>query len=691
MDKIARYSPKWKASADPNQEKLRSAKANWNKEVSHFIDDLINFKWLINGKPNIFNSSKSPLTKPIQADPETIAGVLDSDFSQIVSGANRIISLQEEYSRTRKKKVEKQAAKLSLASDYKDLIELKSKWNKKINSFKKDLINFLWLINGKPSKFNMQRSDIKEPIPSDPSTIIGVLDSDFKEIISDVKKIISMQNSIFEEKKKKAYDYNFSLYSEASNPFSRFFSKVKNISLSGDEEALIKKVRSSLLGHASDLNRAFLKVRRNVLSSSKSEDFDKVKSLTTDLQNKFSIFSKDIESITSKLDPEILKREKQRQREQAEEERKRNRSAEEIEKEKEREDEKKRREDEKKRKLELEERKIAIEEEKLKRKRDEQPSKKEKSSDKIDEDVEKLKRREERDNKRLELMRKEHEEFLLKQKLKELRKQEPSTSKINQTSTENSSGSTVTDNTPKQSPTETTATNEFAPASSVTEVTPSPSVNEVTPATSNVPDYTNEYDICDKEYKDYKSKVTPEILNSKEYKELSDLSFKIFAKKAIARAKKTEFKDSDFNNLLLSFIEKWKLFKSNFIKESGERKVQLVALAFMDKLISDVRENLEYLNPFDSNSYIKIRISRTCEDLRKILNEVMDSLEEDLDLNFLNDSKTKMSEIISELSKDLSTVSSTSFKLKDEDSEKLQKMMNQKKLRDIANFSFKGK
>lgn len=112
MNKFAR-----KTSSDPKQEELRVSKQNWNKEVSSFISSLINLKKMMNGAPSNFFPQKSKIQEPIPANPETIIGVLASDFADIATKANHIAEQQIEYSRNRKKKQEQHAADAKFASN----------------------------------------------------------------------------------------------------------------------------------------------------------------------------------------------------------------------------------------------------------------------------------------------------------------------------------------------------------------------------------------------------------------------------------------------------------------------------------------------------------------------------------------------------------------------------------------------
>jgi len=98
MIKISR-----KPSSDPAQEKLRQNKSLWNKDVSVFINDLINLKKTMNGAPSKFHPEKGSIKEPIPADPVTIIGVLAGDFDEIAQKGNQIITQQIEYSKNRRK------------------------------------------------------------------------------------------------------------------------------------------------------------------------------------------------------------------------------------------------------------------------------------------------------------------------------------------------------------------------------------------------------------------------------------------------------------------------------------------------------------------------------------------------------------------------------------------------------------
>ena len=97
-----------KSSLDPIQEKLRQSKADVNKDISAFVNDLIHFKKLMNGWPNKFHMEKSFIKDPIPADPNTIMGSLAGDFNNIAQECNNVVKQQLEYAKIRRKKQPKQ-------------------------------------------------------------------------------------------------------------------------------------------------------------------------------------------------------------------------------------------------------------------------------------------------------------------------------------------------------------------------------------------------------------------------------------------------------------------------------------------------------------------------------------------------------------------------------------------------------
>lgn len=92
-------------STDPRQQQLREEKAAFNKEMSGFITDLIQFKKLMNGHPNKFYMQKGRIIDEIPSNPASIISELASNFNDLAQKGNEIISEQIEYSKTRRKPI----------------------------------------------------------------------------------------------------------------------------------------------------------------------------------------------------------------------------------------------------------------------------------------------------------------------------------------------------------------------------------------------------------------------------------------------------------------------------------------------------------------------------------------------------------------------------------------------------------
>lgn len=186
MDKFAR-----KPSSDPAQEKLRQNKAVWNKEVSAFINDLINLKKMMNGWPSKFHMEKSFIKDPIPADPSSILGVLASDFQDLAQRGNTIIEQQLEYSKNRKQKQPKQVAGPA-------------------------------------------------PSPSSPPSL--------------TQQLVASSE--------------YQLVAEGSNPLTRFYSTLKGPWFGGSPEARARKYRLSMLKSATTLEKELKRLEATILGSS---------------------------------------------------------------------------------------------------------------------------------------------------------------------------------------------------------------------------------------------------------------------------------------------------------------------------------------------------------------------------------------------------------------------------------------
>jgi hypothetical protein len=215
MEKTAR-----KPSTDPAQERLRQNKANWNKEVSAFVNDLIHFKKMMNGWPSKFFKERSRITQPVPADPATIIGSLAGDFQEIVNKGNGVIQEQLDYSKNRRQRQPKQM-NLPL-----------------------------------PEPGKTPAPEESKPVAPDLSKQLQLgLGSSGRQ--SELIKLAF----VFEDK--------YSLEAQASNPFSRFITKLFNPKFGFGEGARIRRLRISMLDNCVAANKELKKLHKEIVKSSK--------------------------------------------------------------------------------------------------------------------------------------------------------------------------------------------------------------------------------------------------------------------------------------------------------------------------------------------------------------------------------------------------------------------------------------
>lgn len=189
--------------------------------------------------------------------------------------------------------MQKTARKPSSDPAQEKLRQEKAAWNKEVSSFINDLIHLKKTINGWASKFHMEKSFIKDPIPADPSTIIGSLAGDFQGIAEKANKIVQHQLEYSKSRRRKSNispgtqtdlskqlslpgmtaSQEYFLISEASNVISRFFTRLLNPGIGGSEAARIRKYRMSMLTASATLYKDLEKFQNAIVSSGPNSIF----------------------------------------------------------------------------------------------------------------------------------------------------------------------------------------------------------------------------------------------------------------------------------------------------------------------------------------------------------------------------------------------------------------------------------
>lgn len=201
MEKNAR-----KRSTDPVQEKLRQDKADWNREVSTFIEAMNQFKKLMNGFPSAIYKQRSRIVDPIPANPTTIISSLVGDFQEVVNKGNSVIEQQLNYSKNRRKKRPKQP----------------------------------------------------KPLAQQPPTAVAPIEpAETPAPAHDLSKQLAPGIA--------SYDYQ--LISQASNPLSRFFARLLAPGIGTSEGARVRKYRVSLLNAAVQMYRDLKGMQRAIVGS----------------------------------------------------------------------------------------------------------------------------------------------------------------------------------------------------------------------------------------------------------------------------------------------------------------------------------------------------------------------------------------------------------------------------------------
>ena len=250
MEKTAR-----KPSADPTQERLRANKATWNKDVSAFINDLIHIKKTMNGWPSKFFKERSRITQPIPADPGTVIGALAGDFQDIATRGNAIVQEQLEYAKNRRQKQPKPA--------------------------------------GGPQPGGAPAAPGAPPAPEAPKPGGPDLSQQMgQQLAASYQAEMIKVASSFEDK--------YLLESEASNPVSRFITRLFNPRFGFGEGARIRRLRMAMLDNCVKSYKELKKLHKEIVKSSKSS-IDSSHKMMTQVSNYWSAVNR-LLSATKLLD-----------------------------------------------------------------------------------------------------------------------------------------------------------------------------------------------------------------------------------------------------------------------------------------------------------------------------------------------------------------------------------------------------
>ena len=88
-----------KSYKDPAMNKIIQEKAAWNKDVSSLINDLIHFKKSMNGWPSKYYKERTRITQPVPVDLSGILNQIAGEFQDIANRGNGILQEQSDFSK----------------------------------------------------------------------------------------------------------------------------------------------------------------------------------------------------------------------------------------------------------------------------------------------------------------------------------------------------------------------------------------------------------------------------------------------------------------------------------------------------------------------------------------------------------------------------------------------------------------
>jgi len=214
-----------KPSPDPAQEKLRQHKADWNKEVSGFINDLIHLKKMMNGWPSKYFPERSKIIVPIPSNPNAIINQLAGRFQELAQDGTSIAQEQANYSKTRKLPRQQQATNT---------------------------------LNKLDEKYGPTNPQVPNPLETPPSPDVTKMLG-----ASDKSDLVKLADSLQDKY----------LVSDGSNKLTRFLSRIKNPAIGMSDEALVRKDRMSMLSSLADIYRDLGKFQVEIVGKSPESIF----------------------------------------------------------------------------------------------------------------------------------------------------------------------------------------------------------------------------------------------------------------------------------------------------------------------------------------------------------------------------------------------------------------------------------
>jgi hypothetical protein len=207
----------------------------------------------------------------------------------------------------------------------------KANWNKETSLFINKVLHFKKLMNGAPNLFFKQKSKITQPIPSNPTAILGSLTTEFQELAQGASSIVEEQLNYAKNHRPKqpkapaqvalpsatpstpataappdlskqlaAWEQKYDLFSEGSNPISRFVTRRITRTRGTSERFRINRMRLDMLTSCAKARRALGRLQVEITKGSKGSIVESHK-IMQHVWNEWAVVARSFNNYKTKL------------------------------------------------------------------------------------------------------------------------------------------------------------------------------------------------------------------------------------------------------------------------------------------------------------------------------------------------------------------------------------------------------
>jgi hypothetical protein len=223
-----------KTYRDPALNKIVQEKAAWNKQVSALINDIIHFKKSMNGWPSKYYKERTRITQPVPIDLGGILGQIAGEFQEITNRGNAILQEQSDFAKSRTKRHTERTL---------DRLE-------------------------QTRGLETPQAPAGAPAKPDLAKEIG-------------KGMTAADNSMSIVKLASELEAKYELESIASNPFSRFITRLFNPKFGFGEGARIRRLRMTMLDNCVKSYKALKGLHKEIVKSGKGSIVNSHKMMTS--------------------------------------------------------------------------------------------------------------------------------------------------------------------------------------------------------------------------------------------------------------------------------------------------------------------------------------------------------------------------------------------------------------------------